>query len=176
MTNYRRAQIKGATYFFTVACSERKNNSLLTDNIDALRHAFRKVKAAHPFTIDAICVLPEHLHCIWTLPPHDANFAIRWSLIKSAFSRQLPKGEKRSQSSQKRKERGIWQRRFWEHVIRDDEDYIRHVDYIHWNPVKHGWVNQAKKWRYSSFHQYVRNGIYPQDWGCCDDFDCIGGE
>jgi len=176
MTNYRRADVQGGTYFFTVACAKRRNNSVLTDNISALRHTFRKVKVTHPFTIDAIVILPEHLHCIWTLPPNDANFGIRWSLIKSGFSRQFTPGEKCSQSRQKRKERGIWQRRFWEHLIRDDEDYARHIDYIHWNPVKHGLVKRVKDWPYSSFHPYVKNNIYPLDWASMGDFDGIGAE
>ena len=163
MTEYRRAKVPGATYFFTVNCAERQGNRILTDNIDSLRNAFRNVKNDHPFTINAIVILPEHLHCIWTLPQDDVDFGYRWGLIKAAFSRAIPKTEHRSDSRLKRGERGIWQRRYWEHLIRDEEDYVRHTDYIHWNPVKHSWVKQVKDWPYSSFHAHVDQGIYPLD-------------
>jgi putative transposase len=166
MTEYRRAKIEGATYFFTVNCAKRRGNKLLVEKIDKLRQVFRKVKEMHPFEIDAMVVLPEHLHCVWTLPQGDANFGMRWALIKAGFSRLIPPDERRSESRVKRGERGIWQRRFWEHMIRDEEDFSRHVDYIHWNPVKHGWVDQVSTWPYSSFHSYVRRGVYPLDWTC----------
>jgi len=166
MTEYRRAKIQGATYFFTVNCAERQNNRILENNIDALRQVFRQVKQKHPFKIDAIVILPEHLHCIWTLPPDDANYSLRWNLIKSGFSRLITGNERRSDSRIKRGERGIWQRRYWEHVVRDEKDFERHVDYIHWNPVKHGWVKRVSDWPYSSFHAYERKGIYPVNWVC----------
>lgn len=172
MANYRRSHVAGASYFFTVNCSERHDNQLLVEQIDLLREVFRKVKTDHPFTIDAIVVLPEHLHCIWTLPPGDADYKTRWALIKAGFSRQLPAEEKRSLSRIKRCERGIWQRRYWEHLIRDDSDYRRHVDYIHWNPVKHGVVKQVVDWPFSSFHKYLDLGFYPRNWvGSRDDND-----
>ena len=175
MTEYRRARVPGATYFFTVNCAERKGNSILTDNIDTLRNAFRKVKKDHPFEINAIVILPEHLHCIWTLPQDDVDFGSRWGLIKAAFSRAIPKTERRSDSRLKRGERGVWQRRYWEHLIRDEEDYARHTDYIHWNPVKHGWAKQVKDWPYSSFHTHVDQGIYPLDWASdIDESNCYG--
>jgi putative transposase len=164
MTNYRRAHVVGATYFFTVNCAERHDNLLLVKHVDLLRQVFRKVRDHHPFYLDAIVVLPEHLHCIWTLPPDDADYQTRWALIKAGFSRLLPPGEWRSESRMKRRERGIWQRRYWEHVIRDELDYKRHVDYIHWNPVKHGWVAQVKDWPHSSFQAAVKQGLYPLDW------------
>jgi len=140
MTNYRRFQYPGATWFFTVNLAERHGNRLLTDKIDLLRMAFMQVKGCHAFEIDAIVVLPEHLHCILTLPPGDSDFSTRWGLIKAYFSRQVDRGERISKSREKRGERGLWQRRFWEHLIRDENDYRQHIDYIHWNPVKHGWV------------------------------------
>ena len=175
MTEYRRARVPGATYFFTVNCAERKGNSILTDNIDTLRNAFRKVKKDHPFEINAIVILPEHLHCIWTLPQDDVDFGSRWGLIKAAFSRAIPKTERRSDSRLKRGERGVWQRRYWEHLIRDEEDYARHTNYIHWNPVKHGWAIQVKDWPYSSFHTHVDQGIYPLDWASdIDESNCYG--
>ncbi len=135
MTNYRRIYVPGATWFFTVALARRQNNRLLVEHIDELRAAFRYVLARHPFHIDAIVILPEHLHCLWTLPSGDPDFSTRWGLVKSHFSRALPTGEAVSASRVKRGERGVWQRRFWEHQIRDDGDYVRHVDYIHWIPA-----------------------------------------
>ena len=117
MVEYRRAKVEGATYFFTVNCAERHRNHLLVNHIDLLRQVFRKVKEDHSFAIDAIVVLPDHLHCIWTLSPGDADYKTRWALIKAGFSRRMPPGEKRSQSRRKRGERGIWQRRYWEHSL-----------------------------------------------------------
>ena len=175
MTQYRRARFPGGTWFFTVNLANRHDSRLLTQHIDLLRRAIRDVKSRHPFHIDAMVVLPDHLHCLWTLPPGDSNFSTRWSLIKAGFSRGLPVGENRSISRVKRGERGIWQRRFWEHLIRDDRDFERHADYIHWNPVKHGWVRQVADWEFSSFHAFVRNGIYPVDWaGGGDGLDVAG--
>jgi putative transposase len=142
MTNYRRNFVPGGSYFFTVNLADRRLR-LLTDNIDLLRSAFRYARARHPFRLDATVVLPEHLHAIWTLPEGDADFALRWRLIKSAFSRGLPPAEERSNSRSRKSERGIWQRRYWEHSLRDENDFARHVDYIHFNPVKHGHVGSA---------------------------------
>jgi putative transposase len=160
---YRRANIAGATYFFTVNLADR-SSTLLVDAIDALRNAMKTVQRRHPFYIDAIVVLPDHLHAIWTLPANDAAFPLRWALIKSAFSRNIPRTEERSWSRQRKGERGIWQRRYWEHLIRDDDDYARHVDYIHINPVKHGHASHPLDWPYSSLHRYVRDGTLPADW------------
>jgi putative transposase len=163
MTSYRRNFIAGGSFFFTVNLSDRRL-CLLTDHVDGLRAAFRETRLRHPFTIDAMVVLPDHLHAIWTLPEGDADFARRWRLIKSTFSRNLPMGEAISQSRLTKGERGIWQRRFWEHTIRDEDDFARHVDYIHINPVKHRLVTRVRDWPYSSFHRMVRLGIYPRDW------------
>jgi len=176
MTDYRRAHVPGATWFFTVNLAQRKGNRLLVERIDALRAAFETVRARHPFRMDAVAILPEHLHCILTLPPGDADFSTRWGLIKGCFSRAVEKGERISPSRAKRGERGIWQRRFWEHLIRDQEDFNRHADYVHWNPVKHGWVRRVADWPHSSFHEYVRQGIYPEDWGGDGVMDFGGGE
>jgi putative transposase len=164
MRRYVRARIEGGTYFFTVNLARRGGNRLLIDRIDALRDAFRATRRAHPFHIDAIVVLPEHLHAIWTLPPGDADFSVRWSLIKARFSRAVEPGERRSVSRLRRRERGVWQRRYYEHVIRDETDFARHVDYVHWNPVKHGWAARAADWPHSSFHRFVRRGWLPADW------------
>ena len=163
MTDYCRYRIDGGTYFFTVNLADR-NRSLLIEHINVLREAFRAVKQAHPFKIDAVVVLPEHLHTLWTLPDGDDDFSQRWRQIKSAFSREIAKEEQISRSRLRKQERGIWQRRFWEHAIRDEEDFRQHVDYIHYNPVKHGYVQKVVEWPYSSFHQHVRLGILPVDW------------
>jgi putative transposase len=138
MTDYRRNFLPGGTFFFTVNLADRRLR-LLTDNIDALRRAFRETHRHHPFTIDAIVVLPDHLHAVWTLPEGDTNFATRWRLIKSAFSRSIATGERISRSRASKGERGIWQRRYWEHTIRDDDDFARHIDYVHINRSSIGW-------------------------------------
>jgi len=175
MTDYRRLYTPGATWFFTVNLEERHGNRLLVDHIDHLRQVMREVKTRHPFAIEAMVVLPEHLHCLWTLPAGDADYKTRWALIKAGFSRRIPAGEQRSASRIKRGERGLWQRRYWEHLIRDDRDFEQHLAYIHWNPVKHGWVTRVIDWPYSSFHRYLRRGLYPADWASVDD-DLIAGE
>jgi putative transposase len=175
MTNYRRVKIEGRMYFFTVNCVQRAGNYLLIDNIKTLRKVFHKVRDAHSFEIVAMVVLPEHFHCIWTLPEGDSDYSSRWALIKSGFSRSIPNGEPCSNSRLLRGERGLWQRRFWEHLIRDDEDLKRHIDCIHWNPVKHGLVARVQDWPYSSFHRYTRRGFYPVDWACESGGD-VGGE
>ena len=161
---YRRTDIKGGSYFFTVNLDNRQS-SLLIDEIDRLGDVIRRVKNRHPFQLDAIVVLPEHMHAIWTLPQGDSDYSTRWMLIKSAFSRQLPKTEHRSASKRKKGERGIWQRRYWEHLIRDEMDFQRHVDYIHFNPVKHGHAMRASDWKYSSIHRFIANGLIDRFWG-----------
>ena len=163
MPHFIRAFIPGGTFFFTVALLERRR-SLLTDHIDKLRSAVVEVRKKRPFTIDAIVVLPEHLHSIWTLPEGDGDFSSRWHGIKWRFSRGIPTGERLSPRRVRKGERGIWQRRFWEHAIRDETDFSRHVDYIHYNPVKHGHVKNTADWPYSSFHRFVKEGVYPADW------------
>ena len=164
MPNYRRNFVSGGSYFFTVNLLNR-NKSLLVDHIDALRSAVASVKTNKPFSIDGWVVLPDHMHCIWTLPENDSDYSGRWREIKKEFTKSLPKEEYRSQSRIKNKERGIWQRRFWEHTIRDELDYQRHMDYLHYNPVKHGYVKAVHQWEYSSFHRLVEKDIYPKDWG-----------
>ena len=161
---YRRTDIAGGTYFFTVNLAERKRR-LLIDQSDVLRKVIRQVKQNHPFIIDAMVVLPDHLHMLWTLPQGDCDYPTRLMLIKTGFSRLIEKGEYRSASRQAKGERGIWQRRYWEHLIRDERDYANHVDYIHYNPVKHGHVERASTWQYSSIHRYIRAGLMERDWG-----------
>ncbi len=169
MANYHRVKIEGATYFFTVNLLERQGNSLLVQEIETLRDVVRRVKAKYPFHIDGWVVLPEHLHAIWTLPADDCDYSLRWRLIKHGFSRALPKIEHRSAIREAAGERGIWQRHFWEHCIRDEADYQHHLEYIHINPLKHGLVSNVKDWPYSSFHRYVADGIYPINW-CGEEF------
>jgi putative transposase len=163
MINYRRNHIAGGSYFFTVNLADRAA-TLLIDHIDLLRSAVRYTHERHPFIIDAMAVLPDHLHAVWTLPIDDADYATRWRLIKTMFSRGVPRDENRSQSRMNKGERGIWQRRYWEHTIRDDLDFSRHVDYVHINPVKHGYVTRVADWPHSSFHRYVKEGVLPSDW------------
>ncbi|MGZ8257332.1 MAG: REP-associated tyrosine transposase [Gallionella sp.] len=163
MSRYRRSLVEGGTFFFTVALADRRS-ALLVEEIERLRAVYRRVQRDYPFETVAICVLPDHLHALWRLPVDDANFSLRWSLIKSGFSRGLPASVNRSESKIAKREKGIWQRRFWEHQIRDDLDLQRHVDYIHFNPVKHGYVARVVDWPYSSFHRYVVDGICRDDW------------
>lgn len=176
MTEYRRAYVPGGSWFFTVNLAERKNNRLLVEKIDLLRSAFEYTRQRHPFRMDAVVILPDHMHCIWTLPQDDADFSIRWNLLKGYFSRHIVTGERISASRKSRRERGLWQRRFWEHLLRDQNDFNRHADYIHWNPVKHGWVKSVNDWPYSSFHRYVERGVYPRDWGNDEGNDIEGLE
>ena len=164
MSNYRRNYVSGGSYFFTVNLLERKS-SLLIDYIDELRKAIKQTLEQKPFEIEAWVVLPDHMHTIWTLPENDSDYSSRWREIKKSFSKSIPKGEYLSPTRVKRNERGIWQRRFWEHTIRDEKDFQRHMDYIHYNPVKHGLVKTVKEWPHSTFHHCVKQNIYPEDWG-----------
>jgi putative transposase len=162
MVRYRRNFIRGGTYFFTVALADR-TSSALVDNVDALRMAFRITRQERPFTIDAIAILPDHLHTIWTLPSGDSDFSDRWRRIKAYFTHRLVAAGvpvKRHRNG----EYALRQRRFWEHTIRNEIDFERHVDCVHFNPVKHELVNRVRDWPYSSFHAYVRRGVLPPDW------------
>jgi putative transposase len=163
MVHYRRNLARGGTFFFTVALADRRA-SALADNAAALREAFRVTRRERPFAIEAIVVLPEHLHVIMTLPQDDADFSGRWRRIKSWFTREIVRSGK-AISRDRRGEYVLWQRRFWEHTVRDETDFARHVDYVHFNPVKHGLVSRVSDWPYSSFHRYVRSGVLPSDWG-----------
>jgi putative transposase len=172
MSRYRRAKIEGGVFFFTVTLANRSSD-LLVRHIDRLRRMYTSAQRRNPFETIAICVLPDHLHAIWELPDGDSNFPLRWSLIKSGFSRGLPADDIPSASKLARRERGLWQRRYWEHAIRDDRDLERHVDYIHFNPVKHGYASKVADWPHSTFHRYVERGILPLDWGG-DDSEITG--
>ncbi|MDX1914356.1 MAG: transposase [Methylophilus sp.] len=162
--DYRRIWHLGGTYFFTVNLLQRQGNTLLIDHIQDFRNAVKNVKDKYPFKIHAWVILPDHMHCIIELPNDDADYATRWRLIKSAFSRGIAKTEYLSDVRIKRQERGIWQRRYWAHLITNEKDYRAHMDYVHINPLKHGLVKNVKDWQYSTFHRYVAFGVYPEHW------------
>jgi len=182
MPNYRRHFVPGGKYFFTLVTYDRRPWLCHEKARRALRDAITCVRTSFPFAIDAWVLLPDHVHCILTLPAGDADFPERWRRIKAMVSRRCGDwaGEPAPDSSRaRRKERLLWQRRFWEHAIRDDNDFAAHVDYIHYNPVKHGWCSTPADWRYSTFHRYVAAGLYPMDWaaGRVPVFpESIGGE
>jgi putative transposase len=163
MSNYRRQRLPGGTYFFTVNLLERRGR-LLVEHIGSLLEAFNVTRKFRPFEIIAIVILPDHLHCIWRLPEGDDDNATRWRHIKSTFSKQLPNAERISKSREKRSERGIWQRRFWERAISDAQDLTNHINYVYINPLKHGYVTKVRDWPYSSFHRDVQRGVFPEDW------------
>ena len=170
MPEYRRPVAPGATFFFTVVTDLRRPILINPDALGFLRTAFREELAHHPFEMDAVVILPDHLHCLWTLPPDDTRYSMRWSAIKGRFTQLLLSGggteTPRGDSRRKRAERGVWQRRFWDHVIRDEDDYGRYMDYIHYNPVKHGLVRCPHAWPHSSFIKWVSRRGYTADWLC----------
>jgi putative transposase len=163
MSRYRRLKIEGGVFFFTLTIADRSTD-LLVRHIERLRRAYADVQTRRPFETVAICILPDHIHALWQLPHGDADYASRWSIFKSGFSRGLAPASTRSESKIGKLEKGIWQRRYWEHAIRDDTDFERHVDYIHYNPVKHGLVQSVADWPFSSFHRYVAQDFLPADW------------
>ncbi len=171
MPEYRRAFAPGATFFFTVVTHRRRRFLCEPRALSALRAAHDRVRLRHPFDIGGMVALPDHLHCVWRLPTGDADFSLRWRLIKATFTRlYLAEGGRegpRSPSRHRQGERGIWQRRFWEHVVRDENEYAAYMDYIHYNPVKHRYVACPHAWAHSSFHRWVRRGVYDADWCCC---------
>ena len=164
MPNYKRASFPGGYYFFTVVSYKRR--IFLTSELarDCLRHAIRIVRKKRPFDMIALCLLPEHLHCIWKLPRGDADFSTRWSVLKGVFTREFlaggAKAGRQTRSRKRKREAGVWQRRFWEHQLRDERDLQRHMDYIHYNPVKHGLVAKVDDWPWSTYHRYHRQGWY----------------
>jgi len=168
MSNYRRACVPGATYFFTVNLADR-NSRLLVDNINLLRGAYRDVKSDYPFHCDAIVILPDHIHAVWTLPENDCNYSLRWAALKSRFTRDLKRvvgwnPTLRSASKARKGDSGLWQRRFWEHIVRDQTDYAMHLSYCWMNPVKHGLVSKASEWPHSSIHREIASGRLSTDW------------
>lgn len=156
MANYIRPKVTGASIFFTVALAER-GSGLLVHHVDLLRDAVRRTRAERPFAIDAFVVLPDHLHAVLTLPAGDGDFSTRWRVIKARFSMGVPRGPLRP-SHARRGERGIWQRRFWEHHIRDEQDLQAHLRYCWTNPVRHGLVERPEDWPFSSVHRDRREG------------------
>ena len=177
---YRRAYIKGACYFFTVDAEKRHPVFRREDQVEVLRQAFRQVKPKYPFHIDAMVVLPDHLHSIWTLPEGDEDYSTRWWLIKTWFTKHCDKSMLKmpNQARKRKQQQEIWQHRYWEHVIRDETYYQHHIDYIHYNPVKHGYLERAADWPFSSLRNYINRGIVPENWGVSGiEFpDDIGGE
>jgi putative transposase len=169
MPNYRRNYTKGGTYFFTVVTGTRAK-ILYGDMVDVLRGCFKECMQRYPYHMDAIVVLPDHLHCLWRLPEGDDNFSVRWKHIKAGFTKNYLRRVNGivtgvSEHMKKKGASGIWQQRFWEHTIRDDNDFKLHCDYIHYNPVKHGYVDSPGDWPFSSFPRYVAQGLYDVDWG-----------
>jgi len=163
--DYRRYHQPGATYFFTVVTEGRR--PLLVENAGRLREAFRLIRVRYPFALQAIVVLPDHLHTLWRLPTGDDEYSRRWMVLKRLFSSGLASRPTTASQTNKR-EKGIWQRRYWEHAIRDMEDWRRHMDYIHYNPVKHGYADAPRDWPQSSFGHWVERGLYDSDWGACE--------
>ena len=159
MSEYRRAVQHGGVFFFTVVTYRRKTVFGSQYAIDVLRESFRCEMRRRPFTIEAIVILPDHLHCLWRLPENDTDYSSRWKEIKKSTTKQL------SVNRNHRKEGDVWQRRYWEHQIRDEKDWRTHMDYIHYNPVKHGYVTAPGLWKYSSFSSWVTRGVYDVGWG-----------
>lgn len=163
MVIYRRSRAANAPFFLTAVVRDR-GSRLLLDHIDHLRAAFRCAAAQNPFHVDAVVVLPDHFHLLCTLPDGDADFSTRMQTIRRRFTFGVAGSGLPTRQNHPR-ESGFWQTRFWEHTIRDDEDFSRHVDYIHFNPVKHGLAGSVRDWPHSSFHRYVRKGLLTEDWG-----------
>ena len=163
MSRYRRIHAAGASHFFTV-CLAQRGQTLLTEDVARLRQAYCETLRKYPVRTDAIVILPDHLHAVWTLPEEDADFPNRWRLIKTAFSKGHDASEKASQSKRDRGEKGIWQRRYWHHLIRDQADLAAHIAYCWGNPVKHGFVGRAVDWPYSSLHRDIRLGRVSPEW------------
>ncbi len=172
MSNYRRAR-EGNTFFFTVVTHGRQPLLCLEESRAALKEVIKETQARMRFGINAWVLLPDHIHCIWTLPAGDSDYSKRWGLIKAGYTKRIGKAlagkaQAENASRLKHREQLVWQRRFWEHLIRDEKDFAAHCDYIHYNPVKHGLVNAARDWEYSSFGSYVEQGIYSDGWGSSD--------
>ena len=168
MSQYRRFYQSGGNYFFTLVTYQRRPHFANPENVKRVKAAIKKVKNKFPFTLNAIVILPDHLHCLWKLPENDNDFSTRWRLIKRYFSIKI------NTLMNNRKENEVWQNRFWEHTIRNEEDWQKHMDYIHYNPVKHGLVDSPSKWIESSFNYWVKKGIYEKTWGLREPNSIIG--
>ena len=175
MPNYRRAYQPGGSWFFTVNLADRRKR-MLVEHYDVLMSVIHVVKRQRPFRLEALVILPDHLHTVWQLPEGDTDFPGRWRAIKSRFSVAMPSGEDRTPVQIARAERGIWQRRYWEHLIRDEDEHRAYVDYCYFNPVKHGHTSAVRDWPYSTYHRDVRAGIYARDFDIRFDGKGIFGE
>lgn len=164
---YRRDYTQGASYFFTVVTFRRVGFFNTDEAVSRLRSAFKEEMARRLFVIDAIVILPDHIHSVWTLPQADADYSMRWRNIKRSFTQQVAVSDRPAVFASRRHkgEQAIWQRRFWEHRIRDEQDFSNHIDYIHYNPVKHCYVKRPVDWAHSSIHRYIRQGVLPATWG-----------
>ena len=169
MPDWRRAHVPGGSFFFTVVTDGRRPLFRDVRGAKVLGSVLRACRTRWPFTIAAIVLLPDHLHAIWSLPRGDADYAKRWAWIKKEFTKAwlAQSGRERPQSAARVRERrrGVWQAKYWEHTLEDEDDFERHFDYIHFNPVKHGYVSAPYDWKPSSFHRWVRKGVYDPDWG-----------
>ena len=165
---YRRLRIEGAAYFFTVVTYQRRPILQSEEAAGDLMSCLRTVQDAHPFQLDAYVILPDHFHMIWTLPEGDSDYPMRWRHIKSAFTRKLKNSEPVSRSRELKSERAVWQRRYWEHTITSEADFTAHVEYVHFNPVRHGLAAAPVAWPHSSFHDWVKRGLYDRNWGSDD--------
>lgn len=178
MPNYRRAYVPGGTYFFTVVTADRKHLFGNAGAASLLGDVIWQCMSRHPFEMIAIVLLPDHLHALWSLPPGDNKFSMRWAWIKREFTREWLAAEcaEHADSATKhgQRRRSVWQRQFWEHSIRDESDLEAHFNYIHYNPVKHGYVERPRDWPWSSFHNWVKRGHYPIDWASEADQDLPG--
>ena len=178
---YKRYIQPGGTYFFTVVTYKRKKIFQDDEEILLFRKSVKHVRKNHPFEMSAYCICPDHIHMIWTLPENDGDFPTRWRLIKSYFSKNWKQAHQKASTSSRdnKNEQMVWHRRYWEHYIRDEDDLNKHIDYIFYNPVKHGYVDTPSKWKYSNFLDYVEKGFYSIDWGMKIDteyFQDIGSE
>ena len=165
---YRRLKVEGASYFFTVVTFERRKLFGEPEAVELLNEAIFRVRNRHPFDLEALVVLPDHLHALWQMPPNDASYSMRWRLVKEAFTRSYMRRfgiPDATPTQQGRGEQTVWQRRFWEHLIRDDSDFAAHLDYIHLNPVHHGLSRSPEDWPHSTFKQWVGRGAYEPGWG-----------
>jgi putative transposase len=175
MPDYHRVYVNGGTYFFTIVTYMRYPIFKEETAISLLKNCFQRTMKIHPFKVDAIVIMPDHLHTIWTLPTGEFDFSVRWKQIKGTFSKLYSGNSSRNltQSMISKKEKSIWQRRFWEHAIRSQEDFNKRCDYIHYNPVKHGLVNIPTEWEHSSFRKFVEKGLYDKDWGKFEERELI---
>ena len=168
MSQYRRLYECGAHYFFTLVTHQRRPIFSELNHIRLLNFSINKVKKKYPFALNAMVILPDHLHCLWRLPENDNDFSTRWRLIKRYFSMEI------DTTINHRNEKNIWQKRFWEHRIRSQEDWNKHLDYIHYNPVKHGLVQSPNEWQHSSFHYWAAKGFYEKNWGASEPMNLTG--